>query len=203
MFAPATVGGGFLPEEGKYTVECVRIEEAPDNGYGPGIRWVLALYKNGQRVALGDQADGEFWQTTGMSMGPAARARQYAEAFLGRQLETGERVNPNDLLGKRLMGMVIHEASKSDATRMVAKLVSVKPLANGATSKASAAQVSADPSSEEIDRALLVTTVEKLIAKAEKLGTPNHLDWLSRDLSKLSVRDLETLRAGVQAEIDA
>jgi hypothetical protein len=43
-FAPATdVSEVELPEPGKYVVKCVAIEDAPDKGFGPGVKWVFQL----------------------------------------------------------------------------------------------------------------------------------------------------------------
>jgi hypothetical protein len=208
MFAPVTNMTGFMPDEGKYTAECLRIEEAPDNGFGVGVRWVLALYEGNERILQGDGTPMEFWQTTSTNMGPKARARAYVEAFLGRPLDEGERINPNDIPGKRLTGMVIHEDSTTKVGQKVAKLVSVKPLTNGAAKvvppqRPTASSVSADASDADIDRATVVLSVEKKIRQAELLGTAKHLDWLAMDLTSMDVGELQAIKAAVQQDIDA
>lgn len=194
MFAVATNQSGFLPDEGKYTVECTAIEEAPDNGYGPGVRWVLALYE-GDR-----QATSDFWQTTSPSMGPKARARQYVEAFLGRPLEEGERVNPNDLIGKRCSGMVIHEPSKTKADQMVAKLVSVKPV--GQAGSKAAPQKSA-PAPDTANADALRKLLKNKIRQAEVLQSPQHLTWLALNVDAMDAADCDQFIRDVQADLDA
>lgn len=199
MFATATNQTGFLPDEGKYTVECLRIEEAPDNGFGVGVRWILALYEGSERVLQGNGDVLEFWQTTSPNMGPKARARAYVEAFLGRPLDEGERINPNDLPGKRCSGMVIHEESKTKVGVQNAKLVSVKSLTSSAP-KSSPREASADAAP---DMAKLRADVERKITQAQILGTPKHLDWVMKDLSTMGASELADLKREIQEDIDA
>jgi hypothetical protein len=120
------------------------------------------------------------------------------------------------LLGQKCQGMVIHELSK-DKTKKNAKLVGVEPYrevatapsrarAAGATAvmeRPSVAQVSADPSTEEVDLALLISSVERKIRQAEVLQTPKHLNWLSMDLKTLDAEELEAVKAAVQHDIDS
>jgi hypothetical protein len=214
MFSVATNQTGFLPDEGKYTVECLRIEEAPDNGFGVGVRWVLALFEGSERVKNDSGYDYEFWQTTSPNMGPKARARQYVEAFLGRALDEGERINPDDLPGKKCTGMIIHEDSKTKVGVQNAKLVSVKPLSSSAPMAApkpaprpAAPQVSADASLEDVDRALVVTQLQKrasaLMSLDETAGQAA-LDAVAQsDLSSAPVADLQSLSDAIQSQVRA
>lgn len=197
MFAVATNQTGFLPDEGKYTVECLRIEEAPDNGFGVGVRWVLALYEGDQRVKNDGGYDYEFWQTTSPNMGPKARARQYVEAFLGRPLEEGERINPNDLPGLRCTGMVIHEESKTKVGVMNAKLVSVKPLANAAPKPKTA------PAPATVNLDGLRSILKKKIRQSEVLQSPEHLTWIALNVDAMDADDLNSFISSVQADLDA
>lgn len=193
MFATVTNQTGFLPDEGKYTVECLRIEEAPDNGFGVGVRWVLALYENGERKMQGNGEPLEFWQTTSPNMGPKARARQYVEAFLGRPLAEGERINPNDLPGKQCSGMVIHEESKTKPGVQNAKLVSVKPVNGGATGAPTPAPA------ENVGA--LRNKLKGLINKAEAMQTPSHLDFLAVDVDQMDAASCREWITHVTAEL--
>jgi hypothetical protein len=180
---------GFMPDEDKYNVECLRIEEAPDNGFGVGVRWVLGLYQNGERILQGDGNPLEFWQTTSPNMGPKARARQYVEAFLGRALEEGERINPNDLPGKWLSGMVIHEDSTTKQGQKVAKLVSVKPYTSGTSS---AAPKTAPHNGNGANVEALRAKLNKLIDRAEKDQTESHLTWLALNVEAMNADELQS-----------
>lgn len=192
--------------------------EAPKPGARPGIKWTFGLYypSTGEPFTFQDEPY-EWFQSTTANMQRGARAREYAEALLGRELSEGEEINPIDLIGKRALGMVIHEISRNDKTKKVAKLVAPEPLKEtvaarpagrsaGGTAvmeRPSAASVSADPSSVELDRAALILSVEKKIKLSEMLGTAKHLDWLAEDLTRMSAADLEDLKARIQADLDA
>ena len=196
MFAPVSNQTGFLPDEGKYTVECLRIEEAPDNGYGIGVRWVLALYEGADRIKNDSGFDFEFWQTTSPNMGPKARARQYVEAFLGRPLEDGERIDPNDLPGKRCSGMVIHEESKTKPGVQNAKLVSVKPLVSSANGNGRSGP---SKPAENVDA--LRTKLKGLVNKSESMQTPNHLDFLALNVDALDASECKDWIQHITAEL--
>lgn len=227
IFDEATnaVSTPIVPQD-RFIVECLNLEEAPP--YAPpgeqpkadaksGIRWILGLYyqSTGARFTFQDEPY-EFFQTTTSNMQRGARAREYAEAFLGREIAEGERLNPNMLLGKKCLGMISHEFTR-DRSKKNAKLVGVEPYreavtatpqtqARGGTAvmdRPSAAAVSADATETDVDRALLIAGVEKKIKQAEKLQTRKHLDWLAMDLSQMDADELEAIRASVQADIDA
>lgn len=217
----------IVPQD-RFIFECIAIGEQPPYappgeqpkpGARPGIKWEFGLYfaNSGEPFYFQDEKY-VFYQSTTANMQRGARAREYVEALIGRELAEGEDVNPNDLIGKKAQGMVIWELSRNDKTKKVAKLVAPEPLrekvaaapsrakANGATAvmeRPSAASVSADASTEDVDRALLIASVEKKIKQAEKLQTKKHLDWLAMDLSMLDADELEAIKASVQADIDA
>lgn len=216
----------IVPQD-RFIFECLSIGEQPPYappgeqpkaGARPGIKWTFGLYfaATGERFQFQDEPY-EFFQSTTANMQRGARAREYAEALLGRELAEGEQVNPNDLIGKRAQGMVIHELSRNDKTKKVAKLVAPEPLreavaaapraqARGGTAvmeRPSAASVSADATDSDIDRAMLISAVEKKIKQAERLQTRKHLDWLAMDLSSMDTDELEAIKASVQADIDA
>lgn len=215
--------------QGRFIFECLSIGEQPPYappgeqpkpGARPGIKWTFGLWfaESGERVYFQDDPY-EFFQSTTSNMQRGARAREYTEALLGRELGEGENVNPMDLIGKRALGLIIHEFNK-DKTKKNAKLVGVEPYqqavaasapsraaANGSTTavmeRPSAASVSADASGAEIDRAAVIAAVEKKIRQAEVLQTKHHLTWMAMDLSSMDVDELESIKAGVQQDIDA
>lgn len=218
----------IVPQD-RFIFECLSIGEQPPYappgeqpkpGARPGIKWTFGLFfaSSGEPFYFQDDPY-EFFQSTTANMQRGARAREYAEALLGRELGEGEQVNPNELIGKRALGMVIWELSRNDKTKKVAKLVAPEPYreavatkapsraANGAATavmeRPSASQVSADASEEDIDWALLVSKVEKKIAQAVKLQTGNHLEWAALDLRQADADQLQMILNNVQADIDA
>lgn len=228
LFDTATNAASTPPvPQDRFIAECLSIAEQPPyappgeqpkQGARPGIKWVFALYfaTNGQRFHFQDEPY-EFFQTTTSNMQRGARAREYAEALLGREIGEGEQINPNDLIGKKMQGIVMHELSRNDKTKKVAKLVAPEPYreavvaasraqAAGGTAvmeRPSAASVSADATVADVDRALLISSVEKKIKQAEKLQTAKHLDWLAMDLASFDTDELESIKAAVQADIDS
>jgi len=124
-------------EDGRHLLECVAIEESTHAQYGPGIKWVWRLesYPDREQIVDDRGMPFEFWQFTGTSMGldrktggPTA-ARKNAQALLGRELDEGEDVNPDDLLKKKALGMVILDENdrlkitKIEPNKKVAKKV--------------------------------------------------------------------------------
>lgn len=215
-----------VPQD-RYIFECLYIGEQPPYappgeqpkpGARPGIKWTFALYfaSNGERFYFQEDPY-EFFQSTTANMQRGARAREYAEALLGRDIGEGEEINPEHLIGKRAQGMVIWELSRNDKTKKVAKLVAPEPIrqtvaaqsrtANGTSTavmeRPSATQVSADASDEDIDRAFMVSKVERKIAQSVKLQTKKHLEWNALDLSQADSEQLQMILNNVQADIDA
>lgn len=186
----------IVPQD-RFIVECLNVEEAPP--YAPpgeqpkpgarcGIRWVLGLYypADGSRFHFQDEPY-EFFQTTTANMQRGARARELAEAFLGREIREDEQLSPDMVIGKKLVGMVIHELSR-DKSKKNAKLVAPEPYRAEPVRRPSPSQVSDNPSEEEVDRALLVGKLEKQVARLMKLDE----DAGSAAQKALSASTLET-----------
>ncbi len=231
MFETATNAAStpIVPQD-RFVVECLNLEEAPPYaapgeqpkpGAKPGIRWILALYNaaNGERFMFQDEAY-EFFQTTTTNMQRGARAREYAEAFLGREIAEGELLNPNMLLGKKLVGMVIHELTR-DKTKKNAKLVAVEPYrqtvaaaaptrsANGSATavmdRPEPGQVSANPTDDEIDRALIVTKINRSLKTLKGLDPKAAVEAekavAESDLDEALLDDLHGLASQISAAV--
>lgn len=206
----------IVPQD-RFVAECVRLEEAPPYaapgeqpkpGARPGIRWILALYSatTGDQFYFQDEPY-EFFQTTTANMQRGARAREFAEAFLGREIGEGEKLSPDMLLGKRCVGMVIHELSR-DKTKKNAKLVAVEPFKNVATApKPAPTQVSADPQIADVDRALIVTDLHKSVSRLMKLDAASAQNAQAAiaksDLDTASLETLQELLDSIKKAITA
>lgn len=213
MFETATNAAStpIVPQD-RFVVECLNVEEAapyappgeqPKMGARPGIRWILALYSptSGERFYFQDDPY-EFFQTTTANMQRGARAREYAEAFLGREIREGEKLSPDAVIGKKLVGMVIHELSK-DKTKKNAKLVAVEPVKTVA--QASPSQVSADPTEADVDRALLISKFEKKVAKAVKKKAPHAAEFQAglAAIADVSIEQIREMLDSIDEELDA
>jgi hypothetical protein len=178
-FMPATSSDGPVVPEGRWALELLRIEKAPPSTFnperGPQMKWVFHLYADGvEGFQKGDEFffNGEvyeFYRTTSRANSPRAYARQYAEALLGRRLEEGEVPQKSDLIGRRMSAMLTSEPSENDPTRMVTKMSSLRPIeAAPKVAPAPTAQVTADATAEDVDRALLVSTLEQQLRALKK-----------------------------------
>jgi hypothetical protein len=197
----------IVPQD-RFIFECAAIGEqppyappgeSPKPGARPGIKWEMKLFfaSTGEPFYFQDEQY-VFFQSTTANMQRGARAREYAEALLGRELSEGEEINPSDLIGKRALGMVIHEISRNDKTKKVAKLVAPEPLKEAAPSRRGAASVTPSASSADIDAQLAASDAlreraKKLIRNAELDETPGYETWSAVDLANLADADVEAL----------
>src|SRR5262245_29839433 len=136
-FSPATDQSDIeLPEPGKYIVTCVDIVDAPDKGFGPGLKWVFKLIDpdSGTTIQSRDGGDFELWQFTSVKLSPKARARPFVEALLGRPLDVENREAPDTrhLINRSMIAMVVHER-RDDGSDM-ARVTSCKPYVSPSTS---------------------------------------------------------------------
>lgn len=212
----------IVPQD-RFIFECLSIGqqppyappgESPKPGARPGIKWTFGLYyqSSGERFYFQDDPY-EFFQSTTANMQRGARAREYAEALLGRELGEGEQINPNDLIGKRAIGMVIHEISRNDKTKKVAKLVAPEPYREAVAARPAARAAAGGAATAVMERPTsaasapdleaLRVAVDKKITQAQILQTPKHLDWAAMDLSVMDADELEAIKAAVQTDIDA
>ena len=206
-FAPATdVSEIELPEPGKYIVKCVAIEDAPDKGFGPGVKWVFQLIDPASGTTTQSQYGGDYelWQFTSVKMGPKSKARPIIEALLGRPLDVANREvpDPRQLIGRSMIAMVIHE--KRDDGTDKATVTSCKPYTqNGAAAAPTPAPTRSNGLSRPTPGPGLIEQVRAAIRKAEILQTPNHLEWLSIQPDGMSDSDLFQVLEEINADIRA
>ena len=119
----ATDGADFEP--GVYRAKLKELETAEssivDEKTGqPGFytRWTFELLDEGYE---GHTLRGN----SSMNFGPRAKARQWAEALLGRRIESGESINEDDLIGKE--GDLMVRLEETDRGTF-AKVESVNPV---------------------------------------------------------------------------
>lgn len=131
--------GGSNIEPGVYLVKLARIERAPDGQFGKRIAWIFNLADSKARTPIFD-ADGsllEFRHTTSAKLGPKAKAREFAEALLGRELVIGEpgAAVAKECIGKTAQAVIApNEREWTEITRMTPLKVKPEPVAVGAAS---------------------------------------------------------------------
>lgn len=197
VFAPASdVSDVTLPEPGKYIVRCVDIEDVPDKGFGPGVKWVFELTD----AHTGEVWQNDLWQFTSIKMGPKAKARPIIEALLGRPLEVREQPDARDLINRKMIAMVIHEPKEDGSQKAV--VTSCKPYTDQGSvptqAQARQQQQQARPAASGLRE-----QVKAAMRKAEILQTPKHLDWFSTPLDGMSDSDLYELLQDINADIAA
>lgn len=106
--------GGLYVEPGRYVAKVVKLEPQPPSSQfpeaGPGIKWVFNLQDAATKAVIQDDRGfpGEFWQFSSAKMTPNAKARKWAQALLGRQIDstdTGESLGI-ELLGKKALALI-------------------------------------------------------------------------------------------------
>lgn len=197
VFAPATdVSEVNLPEPGKYIVECIDIEDAPDKGFGPGVKWIFSLTD----AQTGVQYDSDLWQFTSTKMGPKAKARPIIEGLLGRPLEVREVPDSRELIGRKMVAMVIHEPR--DDGSLKATVTSCKPYVEQGATPAAAPQRAARP--VPLNGASMCEQVKAAVRKASILQTHRHVEFAAMDetaLSQMSDADLYDILEQINLDI--
>lgn len=178
-----------LIETGQYVLTLFELEEATGK-WGDRMVWKFLVsppddYAN--YIARDDGNEKSVWAWTDRDIILGSFCQELVEVLTGRKFEKdGEPPSEDDLLGKRCLAFITHETPTTgkSAGKKREKIVegSLKKFVGPSKKIApdvrpSSTQVSADPSEDEIDRALLVSKLQKQIARAVKLGTPSHLEW--------------------------
>lgn len=196
VFAPATDQSDvILPEPGKYYVTCTAIEDAPDKGFGPGVKWVFLL----EDFNTGEIWNSDLWQFTSLKMGPKAKARPIIEALMGRPLEPREVPDSRLLIDKKMIAMVIHEM-RDDGT-LKATVTSCKPF----EAPTNLAQRPVRPAPVAGQGGLL-DQVRSAVRKAEILQTPRHLEFLAMEdaaLTEMTDGDLYSILQEINIDIQS
>jgi hypothetical protein len=207
-FAPASDAADIeLPEPGRYIVKCVAIEDAPDKGFGPGIKWVFQLIHPDSGVTIQSNRGGayELWQFTSVKLGAKAKARPIVEALLGRSLQVREVPNDRDLVGRSMLAMLIHEPRDDGSERAV--LTMCKPYAaQDAAPAPSAAPTMPRPAPNASGQGGLLAQIKAAVRKSEILQTPRHLEFVAMEdaaLQTMSDGDLYSILQEINADIQA
>lgn len=165
----------ILPEE-RFVFELIGLERSEPDQWrkSGGIKWTFrVLYENGAPFIFQDEPY-DLWRTTGVNangtplMNIGTQANDWASALLGRQLGVDDTLRVSDLRGKRMSAMVVWRPKKTDPKSKTIDLASLRHVAN-APQKPAPGQVSADPTADDVDRALVVTKLQKQVARLKKL----------------------------------
>lgn len=204
-----------LPEE-RFIFELIGFEKsAPDQWRSEGgIKWTFLVYdEDGHPFEFQDEQY-QFFRTTGLTRNGRPNfnigtyANTWASALLGRDLGVDADFSIGDLHRKRMSAMVVWENQKSDPKKKTIKLASLRhvPVASSnGTAQASKAQVSADPSDEDIDRALSVSKFEKKLERARKKGLPKLkvFEDAYKSIDTATAAEVDAMTENLQDALDA
>lgn len=208
MFAPATDQAEIeLPQPGRYIIKCVAIEDAPDKGFGPGVKWVFKLIdpQSGVTIQSRNGGDYELWQFTSTKMSPRSKARPIIEALLARPLDTERREVPDArlLVGRSMLGMVIYEKRDDGSDKAVVS--TLQPYTEAGASAPVSQMEAPRPAPRAANGAGpgLRDQLKAAIRKAEILQTPHHLAWIALNLDGMSDSDMYQYIEDINADITA
>jgi hypothetical protein len=162
--------------------------------YGEQVKWVFLLSPFAEPDAYLTKDNGEareVWQFTKPSLSKGSRAREWAEALIGRELKNGEEPDDGDLERRRMIAYLGHKPNKNDPTikREAITEGTARPFA---TARPSGAQpVSAQATQAEIDAELakseaLRKKCQKMIRNAQLDDHPKAVEWGEVNLAALS-----------------
>lgn len=223
VFAPATNQDSTIVPEGRWRLELQRIEAAPPSNFSedksPRAKWVFHLYADGaEALPRGEQfyfngEPYELFRHTSLKNSPRAYARKYAEALLGRQLAEGEIPSKASLIGRSMSAVISYDAGTIDPNQQVLNLSSLRAVAattpaakpSPAPAKPAAPQVTADASDEDVDRALLISKIQKAYARLEVLDPDAAVEAKkaidASDMQESLLDDLHLLSSEISAAV--
>lgn len=136
---PVAASGEFkLVPEATYAMKLVDMQEAEQNENSPfydpnrpRVKWVfqiVSVLDGDPDPTYGDPEDfigEEFFGYTSLNMGKRATMRAWAQGLLGREIEDGEQITSEDLIGKIGRCHVEHYEKQNGATGH--KISAIKP----------------------------------------------------------------------------
>lgn len=181
--------------------------------WGDQIKWIWLISPVNDPdtyICRGEGAfekERELWQFTKIGLPKGSRAREWAEALMGRELRLGEEPDDTDLMRHRMIAYLVHKPKKSDPAVKQESISegSARPFTVAQPKRsAGAGSVSANASSEEIDAELaksdaLRKRVKKLMVNAslsEVEGRWSNLE--PHEFAAMSDSDVDAL--GVEIE---
>jgi hypothetical protein len=201
-----------LPEE-RHVFELVGFERAEPDQWRKdgGIKWTWRVFQeDGKTPFVFQDEQYLFFRTTGLTrdgkpnFNIGTYANEWASALLGRDLGTEAKFSVSELRGKRMSAMVVWEPQRSDPKKKTIKLASLRhvPMAPLGSEKPSRAQVEADATVDDVDRALALAKFEKKLARAKKRGLPS-LATFEAAYADMATADAGQIEAVIESLDDA
>jgi hypothetical protein len=201
-----------LIEQGEYVLTLFELEES-EGRFGERMVWKFLVAPREDPtnyIARDDGQEKTVWVFTDRDIILGSFCQELVEILSGRKFEKdGEPPHEEELLSKRCIGYITHETPTrgKNAGKKREKIVegSLKPFRLPTDKPRHNApkptQVSADPDIADVDRALVVTKLQKQVAKLTKLnaeaGAAAQAGLDASDLDTAPLADLERLLTDV------
>lgn len=207
----------ILPED-RFILELIGFERSGPDQFRKdgGIKWTFLVYDMDGRPFEFKDEHYQLWRTTDIDRNGKplfnlnTQAHAWACALLGRDLGEADNFSVSELRNKRMSTMIVWRNKRPPAkgkTFDMASLrhVSVSGSAPAAAPLPAAGQVSANPSEDEIDRALMVTKLTRQVERLKKLdataGARAEAAVEMSDLTDAPLKEIHGLLSQVQAAI--
>lgn len=206
-----------LPEE-RHVFELIGFERSQPDQWRKegGIKWTWLVFKeDGRTPFIFDDEQYQFFRTTGLdkrtgrpSFSVGTYANDWASALLGRQLGVDAHFSVSELRGKRMSAMVVWEKQRTDPTKKTIKLSSLRHVPVGPLQSpvSAAEQVTADATEDDVDRALLVTKLNKTVERLTKMDAESGKrasDAIAKfDLATCPLEAIQKLQDRAQVSLD-
>lgn len=205
-----------LPEE-RHVFELIGFERSEPDQYRKegGIKWTFRVFEeDGRTPFVFNDEQYLFFRTTNIDKKTRKplftvgySANDWASALLGRTLGVDAQFSVSELRGKRMSAHVTWKRQAKDKTKWSVELgsfrhVPVAPL----QSPVSSAPASVAPESDDVDRKLIISKIEKGIARLKKLdaaaGQQAQAAYDASALADAPLEDLHRLMSEVQVAVD-
>lgn len=218
-FAPVSIQGNdpIIPED-RFVFELIGLERSEPDQYrkNGGIKWTWRVFQDDGRTPFVFQDEQyQFFRTTNIDakgkpvMNVGTNAYDWASAMLGRDLGIDERLNPSELRGARMSAMVVWEKQKTDPTKKTIKLASLRHVQKTGNATAapqqSRAQVEANATAEDVDRALAISKFERRLERARKrkIASLDTFEGAYAQIDQATTEQVEAWIDNLDDELDA
>jgi hypothetical protein len=217
-FAPVSEQGTdpILPED-RFVFELVGLERSEPDQYrkNGGVKWTWRVFQEDGRTPFVFQDEQYLlWRTTNVDakgkpiMNIGTQAHDWASAMLGRTLGIDEQLNPSELRGARMSAHVVWEKQKTDSKKKTVKLASlrhVQKTGNAAAPQQSRAQVEANATADDVDRALMISKFEKKLERArrKKIASLDVFEQAYSQIGQASTEQIDAMIDNLDDELDA
>lgn len=148
--------------------------------WGDQIKWVWLVSPTSDPDSYITRGEGAFekerelWQFTKIGLPKGSRAREWAEALMGRELKLGEEPDDTALVRRRMIAYLSHKPKKADPSIKQEAISEGSSRPFRASQPAKPAGLSANPSNDDIDAALAAS--DQLRKRVKKLMRNADLD---------------------------